>query len=332
MLTSFGRIELRKDHTLSKGTSRFGISERMRGLLCLLGQSVVYDQASELFGEMMGVEISAPQVQRVCTHYGSAVDPLVNADCEAAIPRLEAGKNGDKVYVMMDGSMVYTRDEGWRELKLGRLFRQGQVVDIQANRRQIMDSVYVGHLGSVDGFFPKFERHLVGYGNKVIIGDGAKWIWNWADDNYPGALQILDFYHAKEKLVLFARHQYRDEAVRLAWIKEQADKLLDGRLEEVLSNLRSCRARNEEAKLAKQKAIDYYIEHDDRMQYKTYREQGLMIGSGPIEAAHRSVIQQRLKLSGQKWSVSGAQAVANLRCYRHSGAWNIVKKIIAAAA
>lgn len=184
----------------------------------------------------------------------------------------------------------------------------------------------------MDGFFPKFERHLTGYGNKVIIGDGAKWIWNWADDNYPGALQILDFYHAKEKLVLFARHQYRDEAVRLPWIKEQADKLLDDRLEEVLSNLRSCRARNGEARLAKQKAIDYYIEHDDRMQYKTYREQGLMVGSGPIEAAHRSVVQQRLKLSGQKWSVSGAQAVANLRCYKHSGAWNIVKKIIAAAA
>ena len=84
--------------------------------------------------------------------------------------------------------------------------------------------------------------------------------------------------------------------------------------------------------MAKQKAIDYYVEHDDRMQYRIYLEQGLMIGSGPIEAAHRSVIQQRLKLSGQKWSVPGAQAVANLRCYKHSGAWDIVKGIIAATA
>jgi len=173
---------------------------------------------------------------------------------------------------------------------------------------------------------------LVDYDNKVIIGDGAKWIWNWADDNYPGALQILDFYHAKEKLVLFARHQYKDEGIRLDWIKRQSDRLLDNGLEDVLATLKSCRAKNSEAKLAKQKAMNYFVEHDDRMQYKTYREQGLMIGSGPIEAAHRSVIQQRLKLSGQKWSVSGAQAVANLRCYKHSGAWNIVKKIIAAAA
>lgn len=330
-MTSFGRLELKKGHTLSKGTSKFGISERMQGLICLLGQSVVYEEACEVFDEMMGVEISAPQIQRVCMHYGNAIDPLVKSNCKSVIPRLESQNEEDSVYVMVDGSMVYTRDDGWRELKLGRLFHQSQVIDIQKNRRQVMGSVYVSHLGSVDEFFPKFERHLGGYGKKVIIGDGAKWIWNWAEDNYPGALQILDFYHAKEKLVLFARHQYQKEEARLKWIKEQSDKLLDNRLESVLSSLRLCKARNAEAKLAKQKAIDYYVEHDDRMQYKTYREQGLMIGSGPIEAAHRSVIQQRLKLSGQKWSIVGAQAVANLRCYRHSGAWSMIKKIIAAA-
>ena len=293
---------------------------------------MVYGSAVELFDEMLGIEISAPQIQRVCNHYGNAIDPLIKANCESVIPRLGGGKDQDKVYVMVDGSMVYTRDNKWRELKLGRLFRDSQVVDIHKGRRQVMDSVYVSHLGSVEEFFPKFERHLVGYDKKVIIGDGAKWIWNWVDDNYPGAVQILDFYHAKEKLVLFARHQYPEEEIRLAWIKRQADKLLDNGLEKVLSILKSCRARNSEAKLAKQKAIEYYLEHDDRMQYKTYLEQGLMIGSGPIEAAHRSVIQQRLKLSGQKWSVYGVQAVANLRCYRHSGVWNIIKKIIAAAA
>lgn len=292
----------------------------------------MYEEASELFSEMMGIDISAPQIQRVCTHYGNAIDPLVKANCESIIPRLEVGKDQGKVYVMVDGSMVYTRDDGWRELKLGRVFPHTQVVNIQDNRRQILESVYVSHLGSVEEFFPKFERHLVGYTDKVIIGDGAQWIWNWADDNYPGALQILDFYHAREKLVLFARYQYRDEQARLDWVQQQSDKLLDNGLEEVLTTLRSCRANNPEAKLAKQKAIDYYIEHDDRMQYRTYREQGLMIGSGPIEAAHRSVIQQRLKLSGQKWSISGAQAMANLRCYKHSRAWNIIKTIIAAAA
>lgn len=228
--------------------------------------------------------------------------------------------------------MLYTRQNEWRELKLGRIFYGSQVVDIHKNRKEVMDSLYVSHLGSVDKFFPKFERYLVGYNKKVIIGDGAKWIWNWAEDNYPSALQILDFYHAKEKLVIFARHQFKDEQVRLEWIKEQSEKLLDNQLENVISSLKSCRARSTEAKIAKQKTIDYYMEHDDRMHYKTYRDKGLMIGSGPIEAAHRSVIQQRMKLSGQKWSISGANAMANLRCYKSSKAWHIVEEIIANAA
>ena len=85
------------------------------------------------------------------------------------------------------------------------------------------------------------------------------------------------------------------------------------------------------AKEFKEKAIGYFIEHEDRMLYKTYREKGLMIGSGPIEAAHRSVLQQRMKQSGQKWTTEGANAIANLRCYRKSGAWKLIKKIIAAA-
>lgn len=305
----------------------------MRALMCLVGQSVVFEEGCELLSELMGVDVGTSQLQRVCTYFGNQVGPLINSNCEAVIPRLKPSPHPqDVVYVMMDGSMIFTRDNEWRELKLGRLFYGQQVVDIHARRREVLNSVYVGHLGGVDDFLPKFERHLVGYDKKVIIGDGAKWIWNWADDNYPGAIQILDFYHAREKLVVFARYQFKDEQERVQWIKQQSDKLLDNQLEEVLSTLRSCRAKTQEAKLAKQKAIGYYIEHDDRMQYKTYREQGLMIGSGPIEAAHRSVIQQRLKLSGQKWSIKGAQAITNLRCYKHSGAWHLIKKIIAAAA
>lgn len=301
--------------------------------MCLVGQAVVFEEGCELMSELMGLEVGSSQLQRVCTYYGNEVDPLIKSNCESIIPRLRSNQHDqESVYVMMDGSMIFTTDHEWRELKLGRLFYDHQVIDIQTKRREVLDSVFVGHLGSVNDFFPKFERHLVNYYNKVIIGDGAKWIWNWAEDNYPAATQILDFYHAKEKLVIFARHQFKEEQDRIQWIKQQTDKLLDNDVEQVMVTLQSCRAKTPEAKLAKQKAIDYYIEHEDRMQYKTYREKGLMIGSGPIEAAHRSVIQQRMKLSGQKWSIAGAQAMTNLRCYKHSGAWDMIKKIIAAAA
>jgi hypothetical protein len=102
-------------------------------------------------------------------------------------------------------------------------------------------------------------------------------------------------------------------------------------LEEVIETVKRLKPRSEDAKIYKQKLIDYYIEHEDRMLYKTYRDKGLLIGSGPIEAAHRSVLQSRMKLSGQKWSIDGANAMANLRCYKKSNAWAIVESIIKVA-
>ncbi len=331
MLTSVGRIELKKNHVLCKGTSKFRISERLRGLMCLIGQSVVFEQGEQIFKETIDVAVSAPQIQRVCEYYGSLMDGLIKSNCEAIIPELKPKEESDTTYIMMDGSMLFTREDKWRELKLGRIFHSSQVIDIQKDRKEIVESIYVSHLGGVDEFFPKFERFLVPYKNKVILGDGAAWIWKWVENNYPNATQILDFYHAREKLVLFAKHQFFKNEERLDWIEKQANLLLDNKVEKVMATVKTMKSRNAEAKEAKIKLIRYYVENDDRMQYKTYQEAGLMIGSGPIEAAHRSVIQQRMKLSGQKWTIKGANAMANLRCYKQSGAWKCIKKVIAAA-
>jgi hypothetical protein len=292
---------------------------------------MVYKEAEQLLEKTLGVDISGMQIQRLCNHYGQELDTLIKKNCSSIIPKVKSTKEDDPVYVMMDGSMIYTRDEDWKELKLGSIFYDSQVIDIQSKRREICDVVYVSHLGSIDNFFPKFERHLVGYNNKVILGDGARWIWKWAEDNYPGATQILDFFHAKEKLVIFAGHHFKDDDKRKEWLEENQVRLLNNEVEKVIEHLGKMRSKPE-SKIHKQKAIQYFIEHEDRMQYKTYLENNLLIGSGPIEAAHRSVIQQRMKLSGQKWSAVGANAMATLRCYNKSNAWNLVTSLIRAAA
>jgi hypothetical protein len=159
---------------------------------------------------------------------------------------------------------------------------------------------------------------LVPYKKRIIIGDGAAWIWKWAEDNYPGAIQILDYYHAKEKLVIFSRILFTDEEKRKNWLDDQCKKLLDDKVDEVISQIEACRPTTEEAKQAKLKTLSYYNEHEDRMSYKTFKDQGLLIGSGPVEAAHRSVLQQRMKLSGQRWSIYGCQAIANFKMLSES--------------
>jgi hypothetical protein len=133
------------------------------------------------------------------------------------------------------------------------------------------------------------------------------------------------------KLVIFANQQFRDDDKRKSWIKDKTEKLLQNLVEQVISELKSLRSKNELSKEAKQKTIKYFTDHCERMMYKTFIDKGLLIGSGPIEAAHRNVLQQRMKLSGQKWTIKGANAMANLRCYRKSGAWHIIKSFIKAA-
>jgi len=324
-------MTLKKSHVMCSSTTKFAISQYLQILLCFLGQSKVYDEASEICDKLLHIDISSPQIQRVCRYYGGLIDPIIDKNLKEYVPVLKGVEKQDSVYVMVDGSYLFTRDEKWKEIKLGRIFSQNNVIPINSNRNEVMSSVYVSHMGSVNEFFPKLERHLVGYNNKVVIGDGATWIWNWVESNYPGATQILDFFHAKDKLVIFAKHQFKDDEKRKKWLTLLYDQLMNDEVEKVITKVKSIKSRCPSATEAKQTLIKYFTDHADRMMYKTYRERGLLIGSGPIEAAHRNVLQQRMKLSGQKWSIDGANAIANLRCYKKGGYWNLVEKLIKAA-
>jgi hypothetical protein len=299
--------------------------------MCKYGQNKVFEEASELLFDTLSIDISAMQIQRVCEYYGTAIDEAIERNIEDVIPKLEIKNQNELTYVMIDGSMIPMRKDKWKEVKLARIFRERDIVPISSKRNTICNSVYVSHLGTTDTFFPKLERHLTSYKRKIIIGDGAKWIWNWAEDNYPNAIMILDFYHAKEKLVLFSNANFKDDIKRKEWLEIQTKLLFDGKVEKVMENVKTLKPRYEEAKRQKQKLLSYYLEHEDKMEYDKYREQGFLIGSGPIEAAHRSVLQCRMKLSGQKWSINGANAMANLRCYIKSNAGDLVQKFILAA-
>lgn len=58
------------------------------------------------------------------------------------------------------------------------------------------------------------------------------------------------------------------------------------------------------------------------MQYAKYAEKGWPIGSGVIEAACKSVVKQRMCRIGQRWSISGGQAILNLRSVVKSNRWD----------
>jgi hypothetical protein len=311
---------------------QFGISQALQDSMCLAGQGYVFEEGELLFKRLLGISVNARQIQRVSEHYGRVSEQQTEKELEAGEKLTKPERTESRTYIMVDGSMLYTREEGSKEMKLGRLFNEDTRLELSPGRNSVMQSQYVCHFGSHDTFVSKMELYADHYPHKVFIADGAKWIWKWVCDTYPEAIQILDYYHAVEKLCAFAQYQYPHESERHQWIGTQKDKLWANGVIAIIKDLKRVTPKNNFAKKALEDLLRYYEANQQRMQYKTYRDNGLLVGSGPIESAHRNVLQQRLKLSGQRWSVRGAQAIANLRAFNKGNQWNEVTTLIKIAA
>jgi hypothetical protein len=159
----------------------------------------------------------------------------------------------------------------------------------------------------------------------IFIADGAPWIWDWVEKNYPNSLQILDFYHAMQYGWDFAKVAFRDPLHQKSWTTAVKNILLDDRIEYLLRHFGLLKTRLQGDALVKlERLMRYYDRNQHRMYYGFYRKKKLLIGSGAIESAHREVIQHRLKRSGQRWSKPGAQQIAQLRVTKKSNRWDKV--------
>ena len=223
------------------------------------------------------------------------------------------------VYAMVDGSFLFT-DAGWKEVKVGRIFTATPDATTGVHWH-LKPSEYVAQRGHYEKFTRQFEILLPPQSTcqKVFVTDGAAWITNWITKSYPDALQILDFFHVCEKLAtvaaLFPGHTH--------WFEEQKALLLAGELALVRASITELKAFE-----GKQELLTYVENNAFRMNYAVYREAKLMISSGPIESAHRTVLQARMKRSGQRWSDAGCDAVVKLRVAYRSGKGKLITEVL----
>ncbi len=303
----------------------------MQQQMCYLGQEKVFEQASECFMRLSGIAVNAKQIERICHYYGQQLeDEQQKAIAQGGKDKKVTHKA--RCYAMLDGGMLLTREEKWKEMKLARLFDSSQSIHVSKNRGYIGSSTYLAHLGNHTDFLKKVEYHLDSMSDVVFIADGARWIWKWVEAMYPEATQILDFYHAKQHLCQWADIAFKDPVKKHRWIDKQALLLLDNKANVVINNIIRFKTYNCKVRSQRKTLLEYYSSHLNRMNYKTYKESNLMIGSGPIEAAHRHVIQQRMKLSGQRWTMKGAQQMANLRVAHKSNQWEKIEELTKLAA
>jgi hypothetical protein len=319
-------------------------SPGVRRMLAAVGSEMPFAQGRDQIQLLAGLEVTAKAVERTAETIGADIEARQQQDIRRAkqlhLPAI-AGPPIPYLYVQMDGTQVFmvkAETEGragrtpaqsarTRECKLGAVFTQTAVDDQGRPVRDEDSTTYVGAIETAEEFGLRLYTEVWNRGwdravVRVVMGDGSHWIWNIADRHFPGAIQIVDLYHAREHLWDLARKLYpADEAAQKRWLMRKLDWLESGRIEKLSAALRKLTEANRNPELAKAIRIEaeYFDTNRDRMRYPQFRKQNLFVGSGVIEAGCRTVIGSRLKQSGMFWTVRGANAMIALRCCCISG-------------
>jgi hypothetical protein len=143
------------------------------------------------------------------------------------------------------------------------------------------------------------------------------WIWNLIAQYFPNAIQIVDWYHAADRLKRIAEEAFPNLEERQDWLKQVTDDLWQGRGELVIE---ACRPLAKKSKWAQQ-SLTYYRNNLERMRYDQFRAAGVLLGSGIIESGCKQIVTQRLKLPGAQWNLDGAILTAKARTAWMSGEW-----------
>lgn len=318
-------------------------SPGVRRMQALVGQEAAFDHGREQMKLLAGLEVTTKSVERVAETVGADIAKREQQEIDRAVQLdlpIIVGEPVPILYVQMDGTGLpvvkkETADRKGkrdglpahtREAKLGCVFTQTGWDEEGFAIRDLDSTTYTGAIESAEQFGKRlyveaWKRGWSRAQKKVVIGDGAEWIWNIAKEHFPGAVQIVDLYHARQHLWDLARLLYPNDSQRQnAWIGLHQKRWLDkGKVVKLVASLHSIRTPDTDLAKKIRNEADYFANNVARMNYPAFRKQHLFVGSGVIEAGCKTVIGQRLKQSGMFWTVKGANAILALRCCHLNG-------------
>ncbi len=280
-------------------------SPGVRRMMAVVGSECSFDQGRERLELLAGIEVTAKAVERQAEAIGAGIEACEQAQirrakqlelpdvCAPTVPVFYIEMDGTGVPVVkaetqgragkVDGQPAHTR-----EVKLGCVFTQ-TATDQEGRPVRDSDSTsYVAAIETAEAFGLRLYTEAWRRGwsraqKKVVIGDGAVWIWNLTE-----------------------------------WMAGCLHRLDRGKIEPLVKILRDLHPGNADlAKIVANEA-EYFARNTARMRYPAFRAQGLFIGSGVVEAGCKTLIGTRLKRSGMFWTVQGANAIIALRCCRLS--------------
>lgn len=359
IITVFGQVAYRRSYHLCEcGQGTYPLDQRLklepgqvnRGLaplLALLGVQTSFDEAQRLAQQLLLLDISDNTIRKATQQIGQTQQDREGHWKEQSFserylrhPDRQAQPAPRRLYGSIDGVQVPVGKE-WRELKIGCWYRvepvsrrqwpsrfKERIGQLEALKATDMD--YYCAIAEANDFSPllwaKGCQHLADRAEEIVfVADGARWIWRLVAENFPDAVQILDWYHAVEYLPPIAQALFADKEKQAAWVEEMESHLWFSRTQTVIDACLQLSNHRQAAPWA-EAAATYYTNNLDRMDYLHFRKQGYLIGSGTVESGCKQIGTMRLKRSGARWTESGATLVAKARAAWLSGQWDSLTK------
>jgi ribosomal protein L34E len=329
------------------------LSPGLQRVACRLGIADSFGDAVDALRETLRIELATEADRRITEGIGQVAED----EAQALIARAQAGKEpfpkselpksetpptSSTLLVEVDGALVHEIDGQWHEVKSGLAAPLGPKVheDKETGRSVLAmgKPSYCAGFESAEAFWYRIyvEACRRGLGTAmvtlcVVLGDGAEWIWHYATAFLAvevgpwrvKVIEILDIYHAFEHLGKVAEVVFgqASEAAK-EWVEPLRRRLEEEGVGPILEALGALTPAEGEPTEEVRKALAYFKENASRMDYPTYLALKLPIGSGAIESACKTLIEEREKGAGMRWSQQGAQAVATLRALHRSGRWD----------
>jgi hypothetical protein len=323
------------------------LSTGLRRMVARVAAVSPFAGAADLLADLAGVRLSGKRVERSAEADGQAAATALahqsQAILDASVSMLAPAPLPDMLYIAIDGTGVPVGPAAaadragkaedararTREVKLACLVTQ---TTTDAQGRPVRDphtTSYVHTFDPVEQFTTLVHAEARRRGAEhirqlVVLGDGAIWIWKLATKILPEATQIVDLYHAREHVNDLAKQLapvLGDD--QPAWLADRLTDLDKGDIEGLVKATTALPVSDTDREQV-DTALDYFIKNAQRMRYAVFRDLGMFIGSGTVEAGCKNLIGQRLKLSGMRCNIPGATEAPSLtlRYHRASNRWD----------
>lgn len=318
----------------NSGQERLGLGRRTltsaaEEVVALAGVLGSFADGSErVLCKMAGLRLSESTVQRTTEEAGARVGEQLEGGRSLGPSRWwpwQKDAYGRRcAYVSLDATGIRQQGPGGRRAE-GRMAYVGMVYnprsDHDSRRPPPRQVRYLSGFFDLDDLGRLLHREALQVGwteadQQIALSDGGAGLERIFKQFFPRAVCILDFYHAKEHLVELAQALHpEDEAARQAWLDEVCHRLKHEGGSAVYRWLEGLDLTSASSAVREvhRRQLQYFRNHQHRMDYPRYVANGWQIGSGPVESGCKTVIGNRLKGGGMRWGHSGSNAVCHLR-------------------